>query len=247
MYSDGPVAHDCYLSLCIWWLVSVSSNSNWSVIATAMEQQHLLYAVFLAFVAVSPYCVRYATGTAVPFILFQNILFHITICYLTRFFYRSTHLQRGLASVCLLRYGLVSNLYSSHVGLCGQVLSVHQLNSCFCSWMYVLGCFFDLCSSVLQPNNNWLADWLIVLLWLTYVITANFVRGTVYIDPTTGAAEFEPGVMDQERGTAYGYYNNTMNETGWAVLEIQTRLDDSVDNKQLMYAAGFLEGVLTAR
>jgi len=86
MYSDGPVAHDCYLSLCIWWLVSVSSNSNWSVIATAMEQQHLLYAVFLAFVAVSPYCVRYATGTAVPFILFQNILFHITICYLTRFF-----------------------------------------------------------------------------------------------------------------------------------------------------------------
>jgi len=53
--------------------------------------------------------------------------------------------------------------------------------------------------------------------------------------------------MDQEKGTAVGYYNNTMNETEWAVLEIQTRLDDSVDNKQLMYAAGFLEGVLTAR
>jgi len=68
----------------------------------------------------------------------------------------------------------------------------------------------------------------------------------VYIRSTTGAAEFRPHVMDQVNGVAYGYYNSTMNETGFAVLEIQTRLDDTIDNKQLMYAAGFLEGVLTA-
>jgi len=74
-----------------------------------------------------------------------------------------------------------------------------------------------------------------------------YVKGTVYIDPATGAASFKRGVMDREHGTAYGYYSNTINETGFAELEIQTRLGDLADNKQLMYAAGYLEGVLTAR
>ena len=69
----------------------------------------------------------------------------------------------------------------------------------------------------------------------------------MYINATTGAAEFAPDVMDRENGVAFGYYNNTINETGWTVLEVKTRLDDSVDNEQLMYAAGYLEGVLTAR
>ena len=69
----------------------------------------------------------------------------------------------------------------------------------------------------------------------------------MYVDPTTREASFRPGVMDRVNGMAYGYYNNTMNETGWAVLEIQTRLDQSIDNELLMYAAGYLEGVLTAR
>jgi len=57
---------------------------------------------------------------------------------------------------------------------------------------------------------------------------------------------FKPDVMDDAKGTAYGFYNNTMNNTGFAVLEIQTRLGNST-NKQLMYAAGYLEGILTAR
>jgi len=73
------------------------------------------------------------------------------------------------------------------------------------------------------------------------------MQGTVYINVTTGAAEFVPDLLDRDNGAAYGYYNNSINETGWAVLEIKTTLDDSVDNKQKMYAAGFLEGVLTAR
>ena len=68
----------------------------------------------------------------------------------------------------------------------------------------------------------------------------------MYINPETGA-NYEPNVMDREYGTAYGYYNNSLNETGFSVLEIQTRMDDVTDNKLLMYAAGYLEGVLTAR
>ena len=73
------------------------------------------------------------------------------------------------------------------------------------------------------------------------------VPGTVYIDPETGAASFQRGVVDREHGTAYGYFDNTLNSTGFGVLEIQTRLGDLTDNKQLMFAAGYLEGALTAR
>jgi len=69
----------------------------------------------------------------------------------------------------------------------------------------------------------------------------------VFINPTTGTAQFMAGVIDRENGVAFGYYNDTKNETGFAVLEIQTRLQDSINNNQLMYAAGYLEGVLTAK
>jgi len=77
--------------------------------------------------------------------------------------------------------------------------------------------------------------------------TAMYVKGTVYIDPETGAASFKPHVMDREHGTAYGYHNRTQNDTGFSVLEIQTRLHDFTDNKKLMFAAGYLEGALTAK
>jgi len=73
------------------------------------------------------------------------------------------------------------------------------------------------------------------------------MQGTVYIDPETGEVSYKPGVIDRARGTAYGCYNNTLNETGWGVLEIQTAQGSVAINNQLMYAAGYLEGVFTAR
>ena len=74
------------------------------------------------------------------------------------------------------------------------------------------------------------------------------MKGTVYIDAETGEVSYKPGVMDRVNGMAYGYYNNTLNDTGWSVLEIQTKRGGGVAmNNQLMYAAGYLEGVLTAR
>jgi len=75
----------------------------------------------------------------------------------------------------------------------------------------------------------------------------DYTKGTVYVDAETGEVSYKPGVIDQADGTAYGYYNNTLNETGWAVLEIQTRQGSVAVNSQLMYAAGYLEGRLTAR
>jgi len=69
----------------------------------------------------------------------------------------------------------------------------------------------------------------------------------VYIDAETGEVTYKRDVMDRVHGTAYGYFNNTLNETGWSVLEIQTKQGRMDTNGQLMYAAGYLEGVLTAK
>ena len=58
--------------------------------------------------------------------------------------------------------------------------------------------------------------------------------------------------MDKVNGVAYGFYNNTLNETGWGVLEIHSAGGSMAPpgapatNEQAMYAAGLLEGWLTA-
>lgn len=48
-------------------------------------------------------------------------------------------------------------------------------------------------------------------------------------------------------GDAYGFYNNTIQTTGWGVLEIRAGYSrKTLSNEDIMYAAGFLEGYLTA-
>ena len=59
--------------------------------------------------------------------------------------------------------------------------------------------------------------------------------------------------MDKARGVAYGFYNNTLNKTGWGVLEVHAGGCGRGGNKakctdvQSTYAAGMLEGILTAK
>ena len=74
----------------------------------------------------------------------------------------------------------------------------------------------------------------------------------MYVDKHTGAISYKLGVYDSYKGLAYGYYQNSLSVTGWSVLEINTngnRLasDGSPEGTRLMYAAGYLEGLLTAR
>jgi len=69
----------------------------------------------------------------------------------------------------------------------------------------------------------------------------------VYVDAESGEVSYKPGVSDSVHGTAYGYYQNSLNETGWSLLEIQTNQGEADFNTKLMYAAGYLEGRLTAR
>lgn len=68
----------------------------------------------------------------------------------------------------------------------------------------------------------------------------------MYFDGTSGKFSFKPGAMDKN-GVAYGYYNNTLNATGWGILEIKADCRNRCNNSVAMYAAGFLEGIFTAR
>ncbi|XP_054447379.1 phospholipase B-like 1 [Pteronotus mesoamericanus] len=48
-------------------------------------------------------------------------------------------------------------------------------------------------------------------------------------------------------GDAYGFYNDSMNTTGWGILEIRAGYgSQSLSNEVIMFVAGFLEGYLTA-
>lgn len=74
-----------------------------------------------------------------------------------------------------------------------------------------------------------------------------YQEGTVYYDGTSGKFSFKLGIMDK-KGVAYGNYNNTLNATGWGILEIKAECNQvQCNNSIIMYAAGFLEGVLTSR
>jgi len=77
-------------------------------------------------------------------------------------------------------------------------------------------------------------------------VTDGYQQGTVYIDSLSGAASCKLGLMDKQNGTAYGFYNNTLNVTGWGILELHAH-STTINNTDIMFAAGFLEGVLTAR
>ena len=63
--------------------------------------------------------------------------------------------------------------------------------------------------------------------------------------PSPGTAKFTPGKMDKT-AAAYGYYNDTLMSTGWGVLEVKAGYGALTKNTDIMFAAGYLEGVFTA-
>lgn len=72
--------------------------------------------------------------------------------------------------------------------------------------------------------------------------SSSYEQATVFVS-AAGKPTFRSGVMDR-KGAAYGYFNNTMLSTGWGVLEVHT---GAAEDKWAMFAAGYLEGVLTAK
>nr|XP_014349037.1 PREDICTED: phospholipase B-like 1 [Latimeria chalumnae] len=74
-----------------------------------------------------------------------------------------------------------------------------------------------------------------------------FRQATIFWDSAQKTIQIKNGIMDL-RGDAYGFFNDSVQSTGWGVLEIQAGYgSQSINNKDIMYLAGFLEGYLTAR
>lgn len=53
-------------------------------------------------------------------------------------------------------------------------------------------------------------------------------------------------VLDKN-GDAYGFYNDSIQTTGWGILEIRAGYgSQTLSNDIIMFLAGYLEGYLTA-
>ncbi|XP_075606888.1 phospholipase B-like 1 isoform X2 [Balearica regulorum gibbericeps] len=86
--------------------------------------------------------------------------------------------------------------------------------------------------------------WL-VLLWAAAGGRAEIRYATVYWNRAEKTLQVK-NTLDRS-GDAYGFYNNTIQTTGWGVLEIRAGYgSQTLRNEDIMYAAGFLEGYLTA-
>ncbi|XP_074213346.1 phospholipase B-like 1 isoform X2 [Camelus bactrianus] len=74
---------------------------------------------------------------------------------------------------------------------------------------------------------------------------AEVYYATAYWMPTEKTIQVK-NVLDR-KGDAYGFYNDSMKTTGWGILEIKAGYgSQSLSNRVIMFAAGYLEGYLTA-
>ena len=83
---------------------------------------------------------------------------------------------------------------------------------------------------------------------LSGFFTGELINGTVFKDEDSGFT-VKLGVIDKS-GVAYGTYNNTLFQTGWGELDIfagYSTGNNALSDHDYMYAAGMLEGALTAK
>ena len=83
------------------------------------------------------------------------------------------------------------------------------------------------------------------------MINAEYLNGTVYYNPLTKNYTIKLNIIDCTNGIACGYFNDSLNMTGWHVLEIKTNNQqnnaDNITDYDRMYAAGYLEGYLSSK
>ena len=92
----------------------------------------------------------------------------------------------------------------------------------------------------------WLSVAILVLFGGVQVCATTATQGgTVFFDPGTAVYTFQGGVVDKERGAAWGVWTDSLQQVGWSTLQVvgSSRVQDDV----MAYAAGFLEGHFTAR
>ena len=84
------------------------------------------------------------------------------------------------------------------------------------------------------------------MIYLIFFIGGDVLEGTVYME--SGQAKFVAGKLDKAGGAAYAVFNNSLFINGWGVLDIKAGYGKEImKDKDIMYAAGFIEGILTAR
>ena len=74
--------------------------------------------------------------------------------------------------------------------------------------------------------------------------TGNYSYGSVYCSDRK--CTYKKEVLDYPKSTAVGVFNDTLMETGWGILDIISGHGKPANDIDIMYAAGFLEGALTA-
>ncbi|XP_046581883.1 phospholipase B-like 1 [Haliotis rubra] len=80
---------------------------------------------------------------------------------------------------------------------------------------------------------------------LSFVHGGDVLSGSVYCKHRDCA--FTPSLSYKQGATAYGVFNDTLEEKGWAQLDIRAGYGRQASDADVMFAAGYLEGVLTSR
>ncbi|KXJ12225.1 phospholipase B-like 1 [Exaiptasia diaphana] len=74
------------------------------------------------------------------------------------------------------------------------------------------------------------------------------INGTVYYNSKGHYFTLKSGVLDKENGVAYGTFEDSIMKNGWGELNIVSGTGSKqYDDKTIMFAAGYLEGALTAK
>ncbi|ELU08391.1 hypothetical protein CAPTEDRAFT_181876 [Capitella teleta] len=75
-------------------------------------------------------------------------------------------------------------------------------------------------------------------------VSGQYIQGSVSISDS-GKVVYHADVF-VPNATAHGFFNETLNQTGWGILDIHAGYNAAASDPQMTYAAGFLEGRFTA-
>ncbi|ESO88915.1 hypothetical protein LOTGIDRAFT_205711 [Lottia gigantea] len=80
---------------------------------------------------------------------------------------------------------------------------------------------------------------------LPYILGYKVFNGSLYCKERE--CNFKASVIDKVDSSAYGVYNDSLLDIGWSTLDLVAGYGPHQLDANIMYSAGFLEGILTAR
>ena len=82
--------------------------------------------------------------------------------------------------------------------------------------------------------------------FISFIADIQATSATAYYQ--NGQIVYKPNVLDVANGVAYASFKDGLLGNGWGVLDVVSGYtSQKIDDRQTMYAAGFLEGALTFR